>query len=81
MFHDQQGFLLVLFTRHGDEVAVLSFWRDEAAIDALDTSTSYQHAAKMIGETGFLLAVSGVEGYEIHDGMVHDAEALLFDVV
>jgi heme-degrading monooxygenase HmoA len=81
MFAEQQGFLGVLFSRSGEEVAVLSFWRDEDAVRALDTSPSYQHASELILETGFLLGVSTVDVYELHAGLVPEAVTLFSDVL
>lgn len=76
-FQRQQGFLGVICSRLGDDVAVLSFWRDEAAVDALDTSATSQHAVPTIGETGFLIGDSGLDVFEIHAGVVHRASALV----
>jgi heme-degrading monooxygenase HmoA len=77
MFQGQQGFLGVICSRLGDEVAVLSFWRDEAAVDALDTSATYQHAVRTIGETGFLIGDSVLDVFEVHAGVLHSASGLL----
>ena len=60
MFADQQGFLGAIFSRQGYEVAVLSFWRDEAAVRALQTSASYRRTATMVEETGLLHTVSAM---------------------
>lgn len=80
MFNRQQGFLGVICSRLGAEVAVLSFWRDEAALDALDTSATYQHTVGRIGETGILIGDSVLDIFEIHAGVLHSASALLAQV-
>ena len=76
MFRAQTGFLGVLFSRREDGLAVLSFWRDQASVDALDTSATYQHAVQTIDGTGFLTGDSRLDVYEIHAGAVDDASAL-----
>jgi heme-degrading monooxygenase HmoA len=80
MFNGQQGFLGVVCSRLGAEVAVLSFWRDEAALDALDTSATYQHAVGTTGETGFLIGDSVLDVFETHVGVLHSASASLAQV-
>jgi heme-degrading monooxygenase HmoA len=77
MFEAQQGFLGVVYSRRGDAVAVLSFWRDQVAVDALDTSASYQRAVRTIGATGFLIGGFVLDVYEIHAGVVDDASKQL----
>jgi heme-degrading monooxygenase HmoA len=76
MFRAQQGFRGVLYSRRRDEVAVLSFWDDKAAVDALDTSATYQQAVRTIGETGFLRGESILDVFEIHAGVLDDARPL-----
>jgi heme-degrading monooxygenase HmoA len=67
MFREQPGFRAVLFTRSDDQIAVLSFWDDRSAVEALEDSPSYRQAVREIGETGFLLGESSVEVYRIDD--------------
>jgi heme-degrading monooxygenase HmoA len=77
MFKAQRGFRGVIFSRSGNEAAVLSFWEDRDAIGALGTSKTYQEAVRAIGATGFLTADSGIEVFEIHSGVIPEASALL----
>jgi heme-degrading monooxygenase HmoA len=77
MFASQSGFLGVIFSRDGDEVAVLSFWRDLGSVSALEKSTSYQSAAESIGEAGFLTGEPSLDVYEIHAGSVENLGDLL----
>jgi heme-degrading monooxygenase HmoA len=72
MFQAQRGFRGVLYTRRRDEVAVLSFWEDDAAVDALETSATYRHAVGAISEAGFLIGESVVEVYEIQAGFLDE---------
>jgi heme-degrading monooxygenase HmoA len=76
MFNAQEGFRGVVYSRRGDRVAVLSFWRDQTAVDALDTSATYQRAVKSIEATGFLIGDSSLEAFEIHAGALDNTAAL-----
>jgi heme-degrading monooxygenase HmoA len=75
MFHEQQGFLGVICSRQDDEVAVITMWRDRAAVDALDTSASYQEAVRAIEGNGYLVGDSQVDAFEIHVGTVVEPAA------
>jgi heme-degrading monooxygenase HmoA len=77
MFNAQAGFLGVMYSRRGDEVAVLSFWRDESAVERLEMSRKYQRAVELIEETGFLVGDSTLDVYEVHAAMAIDARAFL----
>jgi heme-degrading monooxygenase HmoA len=66
MFRAQPGFVGVAFGRSGDEVAVISYWRDRAAVDALDGSATYQETVRAIVDTGFLVGDADVQIFEIH---------------
>ncbi len=48
MFRRQTGFLGVLFLGHGETHAVLSLWKDTQAVEALDTSPTYQQTVQKI---------------------------------
>jgi heme-degrading monooxygenase HmoA len=68
MFRAQEGFVGVAFARSGDEVAVISYWRDRAAVGALDASATYQETVQAIAETGFLVGDAAISVFEIHAG-------------
>jgi len=76
MFRAQQGFQAVIYSRSGGEVAVLSFWDDQAALDALDVSPTYAHAVASIEATGFLRGESVLDVFEIHAGVIETAARL-----
>lgn len=68
MFEQQDGFLGVLFTESGDDCAVVSFWRDEVAVDALARSGSYAETAAALGATGILRGEQTVEVLHVQGG-------------
>lgn len=69
MFRAQQGFRGVLFTNAAaGGRAVISFWDDASAIDALDRSESYRKTATALGATGILSGEQSVELLEVHGG-------------
>lgn len=76
MFARQRGYLGVVFSRHGDKVAVLSFWRDRSALTGLETSPSYQSAVQRIGDAGFLIGEPTLDVYEIHSASVENLARL-----
>jgi heme-degrading monooxygenase HmoA len=77
MFRAQAGFRGVIFSRSGNEVAVLSFWKDSSAVDALERSSSYQDTVRAIGQAGFLVGGPSVEVYGIDAGLIDDVDGLL----
>jgi heme-degrading monooxygenase HmoA len=68
MFRGQQGFAGVLFARDAASCAVISFWRDAAAVDALARSASYHDTASALAATGMLVGETSVEVFELHGG-------------
>ncbi len=70
-FYAQPGCRVVLFTRHDDQVAVLTLWEDEQAADALSSSPLYQNTVREITATGFLVGESDLEVFTIHGGSTH----------
>ncbi len=68
MFRAQQGFLGVLFAGAGPPRAVLSFWKDQHAVDALASSPSYGETVARILATGMLAGETTTEILELHGG-------------
>lgn len=56
MFRDQPGFEGLLLARSTDQRTVLTLWRDDASVRALETSPSYLSTVEAILATGFLRA-------------------------
>lgn len=76
MFTAQPGFRGVIFSRSEDAVAVLSFWDDHDAVEALSTSETYLEAVNAIGDAGFLTSDSTLEVFEIHDAVTKSGQVL-----
>jgi heme-degrading monooxygenase HmoA len=55
MFQSQDGLLGVLLLGEGTERRVLTLWRDETAIDALESSESYRATVAALIDTGILV--------------------------
>ena len=72
MFEAQAGNLGVLFTRTGDDCAVISFWKDLRAITAMETSQSYRKTVGKIEGTGFLKGKQTVEIFAATDGFLSE---------
>ena len=68
MFQLQPGCLGVLFSRDGWKTTTLSFWEDQASIDQLETSTTYQETVRRILETKLLRGEQSVMVYPIFGG-------------
>lgn len=68
MFERQEGFEGVVFARSGADCAVITFWRDAAAVDALAGSRSYRETVEALGATGILAGGASVESMRIHGG-------------
>jgi heme-degrading monooxygenase HmoA len=69
MFRAQEGYRGVLFTTAGDDTrAVVSFWEDAAALEALDRSESYRETVDALVATGLLGGEQSVELLEVHGG-------------
>jgi heme-degrading monooxygenase HmoA len=66
MFGQQPGFVGALFCVQGRERAVITFWRDRAAVDALATSESYRATVNEIGAAGFLRGSQTTEVLDLH---------------
>ena len=73
MFRAQQGFAGVLFARDDASCAVISFWRDAAAVDALAQSASYDETATALAATGMVVGAASVEVFELHGGYIDEA--------
>lgn len=79
MFTVQSGFRGVIFSRSGDEIAVLSFWDDQRAIETLEGSETYQQTVQAITAAGFLTDDSTVDVFEIEAGVLAEAREILPD--
>ncbi len=79
MFLEQPGCLGVFFLRLPDgRHTACSFWRDQADIDALRDSPSYQATAGALGQSGILVGDQDVIVYQVEGGALrlnHLAEA------
>ena len=65
MFHQQQGFLGVVFFREHQHCLVLSLWRDRPAVEALAASATYQATVRQLQATRLLLGHQSVELFEV----------------
>jgi heme-degrading monooxygenase HmoA len=70
MFRSQPGFAGVLFAAQPGNRIVITFWDDSRAVEALDTSDSYQATVAAIEATGFLQGQSRVEVFEVQAAML-----------
>lgn len=75
MFHQQQGFLGVLFLGMQKDRAVLTIWRDLPAVEALAHSSTYQETAAQLNATGLLIGQTSLEVFEAQGGSL-DLQAL-----
>ena len=66
MFRQQEGFAGCLMSRTPEWGFVYTFWRDQAAIDALDHSSSYQATVKRILQAGILDEPQTLEVAKVH---------------
>jgi heme-degrading monooxygenase HmoA len=66
MFRQQEGFVGCVMSRTPELGFVYTFWRDQAAIDALDQSPSYQATVKRILEAGILDEPQTLQVAEVH---------------
>ncbi len=65
----QPGFVSVLFSRNGPNIAVtLSVWENQNAIDALKNSSGYFDFMKMLQDSGMLRGAPTEELFEIKGG-------------
>jgi hypothetical protein len=72
MFQRQRGFVAALFCGRGRERAVITLWRDRAAVDALDTSETYRATVTEIEAAGFLQGEQTTEIFDLHSQAVRD---------
>jgi len=66
MFQAQDGFLGCVMSRRDDQGLVLTFWRDKAAIDALDHSPSYRAIVERILAADLLAGEQSTEIGDVH---------------
>lgn len=78
MFREQRGLLGVLFLRESvDRAAVLTLWKDESAVEELETSPLYQQTVEEILGRGFLTGEQSVEVFDVHGGDIHRNELVM----
>lgn len=70
MFRAQPGFKGVVFAGRESERAVITFWRDISAVEALGDSESYQATVSEIENRGFLQGDASVELLEVEGAFV-----------
>lgn len=69
MLHKQPGFLGVFFVRAARESAVsFTIWEDGGAVEALQSSPSYQQEARELAESGLLAGEPSVMILEVEGG-------------
>jgi heme-degrading monooxygenase HmoA len=68
IFRQQRGFLGVFLLREHQAILVVSLWEDRAAVEALDTSASYQTTVRRLLATGLLLGDQSVDLFEVSGG-------------
>jgi len=69
MFRKQPGLLGVLFLREAEAgVAALTIWEDRGAVEALQSSPSYQRTTRELAERGLLAGEQSVEVFEVEGG-------------
>jgi heme-degrading monooxygenase HmoA len=66
MFREQDGFLGCVMSHRDGEGLVLTFWRDEAAVEALKHSPSYQATVDRILAADLLAGEQSTEVTDIH---------------
>ena len=77
MLHKQPGFLGVLFLREAEDNAIsITIWEDRGAVEALESSPSYRHAARELAESGLLTGGQRVKVLDVEGGGLRP-EALL----
>jgi heme-degrading monooxygenase HmoA len=72
MFKELEGCLGVLFLRSERYCFALSFWRDMAAVDGLETSTLYQQTSKAYEESGMLIGSAALLVFETVEGFAKE---------
>lgn len=70
MFRKQPGYRGCIMARRGQHCEVLTLWEDEAAIEALGMSDSYQATVAKIRTAGFLVEELGTTIMETHEAEV-----------
>lgn len=75
IFREQPGCEGVLFVRRRSHAAVISLWRDKAAIEALEASLGYRQTVAAISAAGFLVGQPTLEVFELHGGFLVDTVA------
>lgn len=66
MFREQDGFLGCVMSHRDGEGLVLTFWRDEAAVEALKHSPSYQTTVDRILAADLLAGEQSTEVTDVH---------------
>jgi heme-degrading monooxygenase HmoA len=77
LFRRQPGLRGVLFTHSDNGPAVITFWADRTAVDALESSAEYRETAAAISATGFLRSPQTVDVLEVDGGWIPSELGLL----
>lgn len=65
MFQQQPGFRGVFFTHTNHDFVVITLWANQASVDSLQTSPTYQATVQAIMAAGFLTGEQSVEVFEV----------------
>jgi heme-degrading monooxygenase HmoA len=69
MLHKQSGFLAVLFLRQtGHHAASLTIWEDSGAVEAVESSPSYQRVVRELMGSDLLAGEQSEEVFEVEGG-------------
>jgi len=72
MFQQQPGCLTAVFFNRPPHFGALSYWTDDAALEAFLKSPIYRDTVRRLEETGLLTGRSKSEVFAVHGGFVGD---------
>jgi heme-degrading monooxygenase HmoA len=70
MFRQQPGFAGALFGMRNGERVVITLWETRRAVDALETSESYQDTVAALESTGFMEGGSSTDVFELQGAVI-----------
>ncbi len=70
MFHQQKGLLGVLLLHGPEDRAALTMWESVAAVEALESSSTYAETVHRLEGSGLLMGEHSVEVFEVHGGFL-----------